>query len=178
MSRSRRVTALSLAVAVFLVAATVAFAQVTPSVTVDDQAVQDGTVTIAQVVSDGPGWIVIHADQNGAPGPVVGHAAVSDGENNNVVVTIDTASATSTLYAMLHMDAGTVGTYEFPGADAPVSAEGQPVMVSFSVTGLGQPEELPETGMAFDYWSVALLAAAGALLVAGALATVRIRARS
>lgn len=178
MSRSRRVTALSLAVAVFLVAATVAFAQVTPSVTVNDQAIQDGTVTIAQVVSDGPGWIVIHADQNGAPGPVVGHAAVSDGENNNVVVTIDTASATSMLYAMLHTDAGTVGTYEFPGADAPVSAEGQPVMVSFSVTGLGEPEELPETGLAFDFSVVALLALAGAVLLSSAAVTVRLRGRS
>ena len=35
-------------------------AQVTPSVTVEDQAIVDGTVTAASVVSDGPGWIVIH----------------------------------------------------------------------------------------------------------------------
>jgi len=178
MSRSRRVSALSLAVALFLVTATVAFAQVTPSVTVNDQAVQDSTVTIAQVVSDGPGWIVIHADQNGAPGPVVGHAAVSDGENNNVVVTIDTAQATSTLYAMLHTDAGTVGTYEFPGADGPVSVEGQVVTPSFTVTGLEGAEELPETGIAFDYSMVALLGIAGALLLSSAAVTVRLRGRS
>jgi hypothetical protein len=176
MSRLRSVCALSLSVALFLVVATVAFAQVTPSVTVNDQAIQDSTVTIAQVVSDGPGWIVIHADQDGAPGPVVGHAAVSDGENNNVVVTIDTAQGTSTLYAMLHMDAGTVGTYEFPGADGPVTVEGQVVTPSFTVTGLGGAGELPETGIGFDYSTIALLVAAGGLLLSSALVTIRIRA--
>lgn len=178
MSGSRRVSALSLAVALFLVAATVAFAQVTPSVTVNDQAIQNNSVTIARVVSDGAGWIVIHADQNGAPGPDVGHAAVSDGENNDVVVTIDMARATSTLYAMLHTDAGTAGTYEFPGADGPVSVGGQPVTPSFTVTGLGAAEELPETGVAFDYSSVALLVAAGSLLLAAALTVTSLRARS
>lgn len=178
MSGSRKVFALSLAVALFLVAATVAFAQVTPSVTVNDQAIQNDTVTIQQVVSDGPGWIVIHTDQNGAPGPVIGHEAVSDGENNNVVVTIETAQATSTLYAMLHTDAGTAGTYEFPGADVPVSVAGQTVTTPFSVTGLGGAEELPETGIAFDYSSVVLLAAAGSLLLAGALVMSKARSRN
>ncbi|RME44433.1 MAG: hypothetical protein D6791_13180 [Chloroflexi bacterium] len=106
-----------------------------PSVTVADQPIVNGTVTIAEVVSDGPGWLVVHAQKDGKPGPVLGHSAVSDGVNTNVVVKIDVSGATETLYAMLHTDAGTVGTYEFPGPDVPVKVEGKIVTPSFKVTG-------------------------------------------
>jgi plastocyanin len=105
----------------------------TPSVTVADQALVDGAVTVAAVVSNGPGWIVIHADQDGAPGPVLGHAALADGENEDVAVTLDLAGLTGTLYAMLHTDAGQVGTYEFPGDDAPVQEAGAIVMAPFAL---------------------------------------------
>jgi plastocyanin len=106
-----------------------------PSVSVADQPIKDDTVTVAQVVSNGPGWIVIHADKNGAPGPVLGHAAVKDGENDDVVVKLAAEGRTETLYAMLHTDAGTAGTYEFPGADGPVSVDGKVVTPAFKVTG-------------------------------------------
>jgi hypothetical protein len=106
-----------------------------PSVQVSNQAVTDDTVTIAQVVSDGPGWMVIHKDANG-PGPVVGYAAVKAGVNSNVVVKIDSYTATPKLYAMLHVDAGKVGTYEFPGADVPAMVAGKMVSPSFVVTDL------------------------------------------
>ncbi len=93
----------------------------TPSVVVDDQAISGGTVTVAEVISNGPGWIVIHAQADGKPGPILGYAPVADGVNENVTVQIDAANATETLYAMLHTDAGEVGTFEFPnGPDTPV----------------------------------------------------------
>jgi plastocyanin len=107
----------------------------TPSVSVSDQDIIDGKVTVEEVVSDGPGWIVIHADADGAPGPVVGHAPVQNGVNQNVQVSIDTAAATETLYAMLHTDAGVQGEYEFPGDDVPVKVNGQVVTPPFKVTG-------------------------------------------
>jgi LPXTG-motif cell wall-anchored protein len=134
MSSLRTVSSL-LAIALLLLTATAAYAQVTPSVTVSDQAIEDGTVTVDTVVSDGPGWMVIHADQDGAPGPVIGWAAVEDGENMDVVVEIDTEAATDTLWAMLHIDAGEVGTYEFPGADGPVPVEGEVLVEPFAITG-------------------------------------------
>ncbi|UCD29760.1 MAG: hypothetical protein JSV03_04560, partial [Planctomycetota bacterium] len=70
--------------------------EMTPSVTVMDQEIVDGTVTIAQVISDGPGWIVIHADQDGKPGPVLGQTAVQDGENADIVVALDLNDLTGT----------------------------------------------------------------------------------
>ena len=106
----------------------------TPSVTVGDQAVKDGSVTVATVVSKGPGWIVIHAQKDGKPGPVIGYAPVKDGVNRNVMAKVDASKATDVLYAMLHTDAGVVATYEFPGADVPVKAGDQVITPPFKMT--------------------------------------------
>jgi polyisoprenoid-binding protein YceI len=110
-------------------------AAVVPAVSVADQDIAAGTVTVAEVVSAGAGWIVIHADAGGQPGPVIGYAAVADGANLDVSVDVAVDQATETLYAMLHTDGGTVGTYEFPGADGPVSVGDQVVTPAFQVTG-------------------------------------------
>jgi heme/copper-type cytochrome/quinol oxidase subunit 2 len=106
----------------------------TPAVSVSDQAVVGARVTIAEVVSRGPGWLVIHLDAGGMPGAVIGYAAVKDGVNRDVVVAVDAQRLTSGLFAMLHTDAGVVGSYEFPGPDVPVMAAGGMVNVPFQVT--------------------------------------------
>jgi hypothetical protein len=139
--------------------------EMVPSVTVSDQSLMDGAVTVDKVVSSGPGWIVIHADQDGAPGPVLGHTAVSDGENSAVVVELAAEGRTDTLYAMLHTDAGTVGTYEFPGDDGPVSVADQVVVVSFNTTA-EEAMTLPETGGVIMPWAAILLLVAGGLILA------------
>jgi hypothetical protein len=109
----------------------------TPMVEVFDQVSFDGTVTIDQVYSEGPGFVVIHADGGGAPGPVIGYAPVPDGASSYIQVPIDVTAATPTLYAMLHTDTGTVGTYEFgtvEGADGPVMVGDAPVTPAFQAT--------------------------------------------
>lgn len=133
MLRKRTLTSLGLALLLILSIVPLTMAQMTPAVTASDQTVSDGTVTVDSVTSDGPGWIVIHLDDNGSPGAVIGHAAVEDGENTDVSVTLDQdITEETTLWAMLHTDAGEQGTYEFPGADAPVTdAEDNIVMQSF-----------------------------------------------
>ena len=111
----------------------------TPAVTVQDQALGDGnTVTIARVVAAEPGWLVVHASDDGAPGPVIGHTAVDSGINENVLVDIDTDAATATLFAMLHVDAGEQGVYEFPGADVPARVAGDVVVRPFTLTDFQQ----------------------------------------
>jgi len=171
--------------------------EVTPSVTVSDQPIEDGTVTVDMVVAAGPGWIVIHIDEDGSPGPVIGQAAVEEGENEDVEVEIDEDQATDTLHAMLHDDLGTVGTYEFPGADVPVQLNGEIVMEPFQVqaqetptpamtpeatpeaTPAATPEETPEPGVlpetgGFTPWALILVAAGAVALFSGvALASVR-----
>jgi len=146
----RRTAVVAALFAACLALAPALWAAGTPSVAVAGQAVKDGTVTVAQVVSNGQGWIVIHADANGGPGPVTGYAAVKDGANADVVVKIDATRATPVLYAMLHTDAGTVGTYEFPGADKPVVVDGKMVSPPFTVTGLAArvvvKDQMPKAG--------------------------------
>lgn len=111
-------------------------AAVTNAVTVADQAIAaDGTVTIASVTSDTPGWLVVHAQADGRPGPVIGFAPVGPGQNNDLTVEIDQTAATDTLYAMLHVDAGAEGEYEFPGDDVPATDTGGNVVTPpFQVT--------------------------------------------
>ena len=107
---------------------------VTPSVSVMDQEVADGTLTIAEVVSDGAGWIVIHAQADGKPGPILGFAPVAAGANSDVVVEVDAMGVTETVYAMLHTDAGEMGKFEFPGGpDAPVMVDDKVVLAPFAV---------------------------------------------
>jgi len=105
-----------------------------PSVTVTDQDVSEGNVSIESVMAAAPGWLVIHISQGGAPGPVIGQSPVIVGYNPEVGVAIDLSQATGQLFAMLHLDEGAAGVYEFPGADAPVFAGEAPVNVPFNAT--------------------------------------------
>ncbi len=114
-----------------------------PQVVVADQPIANNTVTIERVVVAEPGWLVVHADAEGRPGPILGQTLLTPGVNTGVVVQVDTAGATPTLFAMLHSDRGEQGTFEFPGgADIPVTLNGAVVTPSFTVTG-GLPEAAP-----------------------------------
>ena len=117
-----------------LVLAACAGGEEAPTVVVSDQPIIDGTVTVDRVIAVEAGWMVIHAEADGSFGPVIGQAPVEAGLNRGVVVEIDEAMATDTLYAMLHVDAGTAGVYEFPGDDGPVIHNDAPVSPPFAVT--------------------------------------------
>jgi hypothetical protein len=73
------------------------------------------SVYAESVLSKGPGWLVIHKDDNGKPGGVAGYAAVKDGYNEDVEVELDPAQVTPMLWPMLHVDDGAAGKYEFDG---------------------------------------------------------------
>jgi hypothetical protein len=127
-----------LALTLVLALGTVALAQEEqPSITVNDQEIQDGTVLIERVFATQDGWVVIHRSQNDTFGEDIGFAPVEVGETTNLEVEIDLDMATETLWAMLHVDEGEPGVYEFPGADVPVRLpDGELVNEPFQVTGL------------------------------------------
>ncbi len=116
-----------------------------PQINVVDQVSVDGMVTIASAYSEGPGFVVIHIDNEGAPGPVAGFRWLNPGWSYNVAVAIDNSLITPTLFAMLHTDDGEVGTYEFgtvEGADAPVAVDGSVVTPSFKVDAISPTDQL------------------------------------
>jgi hypothetical protein len=116
----------------------------------DDNMDDNPVVNVFSVLSDGPGWIVIHTDVDGQPGPVAGYAPVSEGQNFNVEVTLDQMSATPMMWAMLHTDDGETGTYEFDGVnglDAPAMVGDQVVMASFNTSASFAFSEQMEPGV-------------------------------
>ncbi|MFB3764569.1 MAG: hypothetical protein ACE14P_04905 [Methanotrichaceae archaeon] len=110
---------------------------ITPSVAVMDQAAVGNNITanitVAEVISDGPGWIAIHNDLFGHPGGVIGYTHVNTGRNSNVPVIIHTFVATDGLLAVLHYDRGMPGTFEYPAVDIEQRASGQIVIKPFSI---------------------------------------------
>lgn len=165
----------------------------TPSMEASDQPLVNNTITVARVVAAQDGWVAVHTNTaENKPGPVIGQAQVRAGENRNVRIQLSqTPQAGDKLWPMLHIDAGQLGVYEFPGPDGPVQANGQVVMVQITITGgqpaapapaaspapaAGQPRALPETGAATDLVlpavSIALV-----LLFSGALIAVRLTRR-
>ncbi|NJN82290.1 MAG: ScyD/ScyE family protein [Caldilineaceae bacterium] len=99
------------------------------SVTVSDQESNGEQVTVDSVTAAENGWMVIHADDGGKPGPVLGKAAVPAGTTENVIIMLDEAlEGEATVWAMLHVDAGVLAEYEFPGPDGPVKIDDAVVM--------------------------------------------------
>ncbi len=112
-----------------------AAATVTGSLAAVDQTSDGKTITVKAVnIKGAKGFIAVHADLSGAPGPVVGHVAIPEGDSSNVVVKLDSTVASGSYWPMLHLDAGTIGTYEFPGPDGPVKDSAGIVMKQIKVT--------------------------------------------
>lgn len=80
----------------------------------------DGTgVEVASVVLPADGFVVVHADSDGSPGPVIGHSELlPEGESTDVVVTLDEPlEATATVWPMAHIDTNVNGDYDFAPPD-------------------------------------------------------------
>ena len=115
--------------------------------TVQDQQLVDGKVTVDSAFSHGPGYIVIYGDYQNSPALAVGHAWVNAGWNYNIEVPVITSHNLSTAYAILHSDSGQVGVYEFGmawGADAPALVDGTPITAAFRVYYQGSYPSLRE----------------------------------
>ena len=149
--------------------------QATDSVDAADQAINNGTIIVAEVHATQDGWIAVHIDQGGKPGPVIGHAAVPKGKTSNLAVKLEQdVPVGGKLWPMLHIDAGKIGTYEFPGPDAPVVVGGNIVMKQITVTAAAaKPTTLPKTGG--EGLPIGLLVSALAIVIAGSLLKLRAR---
>ncbi len=90
-----------------LLTATSAFAQTKLSVSGSDQLVSGGTVTASRIVAGENGWLVVHRTDGMKPGPVVGHAPLKKGTNNNVsAILTEPVKKGEKLMLMLHSEQG------------------------------------------------------------------------
>jgi len=87
---------------------------------VDNQPIKSGSVLVSMVDAMKPGWVAIFTDKNDQPDTLLGYTSVPAGDSKDVKVTIDSAKATDKMIAMLLLDAGKIGTFEYPGPDEPV----------------------------------------------------------
>lgn len=69
-------------------------------------------LVVKRVLSPTDGWIVVHADMNGAPGMRVGLTPVKKGESVNVKVKLEDLTTPKVIVAV-HSDRGTKGEYDF-----------------------------------------------------------------
>lgn len=133
MTRNR--IALGLAATLFLATSASAMHHAKQAVMGNDQDVSGGTVTATKIVSGTNGWLVVHrTDAAGKPGPVVGHAPLKKGANDNVTAILtEPVKSGDKLMLMLHGEAGgkKTGIFEYTlGAkeDGPVKVDGKLIM--------------------------------------------------
>ncbi len=130
------------------------------TITVSDQAAVK-TVLVSSAKLAENGYVVIHEDSAGKPGPVIGNSSLlAAGPYNNLVVNLNrTTKDGETLYAMLHKDSGD-GAYKFPGDDLPVfDTEGKAVLVKFKISAkivssgeaMVAPREITVSGSEFSF---------------------------
>ena len=87
-----------------------------PAEVVFDAQTSDGTsIVVASVTLPSPGFIAVHGNDDGGPGPVIGHSELLPaGTSTDVVVTLDEPlAATDLLFPMAHIDVDENGEYDF-----------------------------------------------------------------
>jgi len=114
------------------------------AITAEDQTGDGASVTVASVSLPTEGFVVIHADGGGSPGPILGWSdLLPAGDSADVVVTLqDPLAASGTVFPMAHVDANANGVYEFMPPDVTIdvpatTADGGVAVlpISFEVTG-------------------------------------------
>ena len=95
------------------------------------------------VKTDGPGWIAIREDNGGSPGDVIGSAFIPEGEDRDIdiMLTRDAVDG-ETLHAVIHVDDGEYGVFEYPGNDAEFMYNGGTIATTFFV-GVEPPPFIP-----------------------------------
>lgn len=118
--------------------AVVAAPAMSPAEVVFDAQTSDGTtIVVASVTLPAPGFVVVHANADGGPGPVVGHSdLLPAGTSTDVVVALDTPlQATDLLFPMAHVDADADGVYDFSPPDDTTDAPAMTAGGDVAVTG-------------------------------------------
>jgi hypothetical protein len=111
-----------------------------PVITVSNQPVSNGAITVPQVEATKVGWLVIReskADGTANMSASIGRARVSIGINRGLRIALSkTIPVGNKLWAMLHEDTGSLGKFEYTSSsvvDVPILVGGQPAATTFKV---------------------------------------------
>ena len=99
------------------------------------------SVVVTMVVMEVDGFVVVHEDNNGVPGDIIGADPAKAGESKNLIVTLSRyTNEGEVFHAMLHSDNG---DGRFNAADDPPIREnlGAPIMMSFTIDSNAQPPQ-------------------------------------
>lgn len=107
------------------------------------------TVNVSSVLLDKPGYVVIHEDDGGTPGDVIGKSLlIPSGETQNIAIELDRNGVKGEmLYAMIHIDDGD-GQYQFPGSDIPLQDESGYIGMMIFTVGANPDVPIEITGTA------------------------------
>lgn len=91
---------------------------------VNDQTITQNRIIIESATFEKDGWIVVHADNNGAPvvpGIISEPVLVKAGTNTNIMVPLTSGAnmldGATQVWIMLHTDDGASGSYDFDGVN-------------------------------------------------------------
>jgi hypothetical protein len=112
-------------------------------VMVRDQALPTGNqVTIPVVALVNNAWLVIYTADGDRPGEMLGRTALEPGLHRNVEVILESTPTTEMVFAVLHVDASPVGSFDYPrGNDIPLQRNQNFIQVAFrlqSSLGFGE----------------------------------------
>lgn len=99
----------------------------------------DGSIIVDRALAPAGAWIVVHLDDDGAPGQRVGLAQIPAGDNTDVTVNLEPLALTDDLFVAIHADRGEAGVFEFDmmdkinSPDQPFFVDGTEVAVKVSV---------------------------------------------
>ena len=79
---------------------------------VDESQVGTNMLVVRRVVSPGPAWIVVHADDNGKPGERFGLKHIDAGESTDVQVSIEGIN-TQKVFVAVHADKAKPDAFDF-----------------------------------------------------------------
>lgn len=111
----------------------------TASVSAAAQPGATDSITVGEAVAPTDAWVVVHLDDDGAPGARVGLQHIAAGTNQNVVVKLDPVPLTDKLLVAIHADRGQANLFEFDmmdklnSPDQPFFVDGEEVATAVSV---------------------------------------------
>ena len=96
-----------------------------PDIFVLDQPILDGKVVIERITLREQGWVVVHPDDGGQLGLIVGFAFLEAGVNEHIIVDLLTNNVTPQMYVKVHEDTNRIDEFDYPDGDNPLFVDGR-----------------------------------------------------